>query len=62
MIQIKSITLKPDPPQPGKNLTIYATGTTKSLISVRSSFPKGFSGSTRELMRDSGGRKAPTRM
>lgn len=33
VIQIKSITLKPDPPQPGKNLTIYATGTTKSLIS-----------------------------
>ncbi|KAM0750792.1 hypothetical protein T439DRAFT_301792 [Meredithblackwellia eburnea MCA 4105] len=33
VIQIESIALKPDPPQPGHNLTIYGSGTTKSLIS-----------------------------
>jgi hypothetical protein len=34
VIQIKSLRISPDPPVPGKNLTIYAAGTVKDLIDV----------------------------
>lgn len=34
-INIKSLRLEPDPPKPGQNLTIYATGTANTLIAVR---------------------------
>ena len=34
MIQIKSVSISPDPPQPGKNLTVYASGTVSELVDV----------------------------
>ena len=33
-IQIKDIKISPDPPKPGHNLTIYASGTVNQLIDV----------------------------
>jgi ML domain len=38
-VQIKSLTVKPDPPKPGHNLTIYASGTVKETIDVTESCP-----------------------
>lgn len=35
-IQIKSLRVSPDPPKPGHNLTIYASGTVTDLIDVSS--------------------------
>ncbi|KAK4057539.1 hypothetical protein OIO90_001608 [Microbotryomycetes sp. JL221] len=32
VIQIKDVRISPDPPKPGKNLTVYASGTVNSLI------------------------------
>lgn len=34
-IAITSLRVSPDPPKPGQNLTIYATGTARELIDVR---------------------------
>ncbi|KAM0786754.1 Phosphatidylglycerol/phosphatidylinositol transfer protein [Microbotryomycetes sp. NB124-2] len=32
VIQIKDVRISPDPPKPGKNLTVYASGTVNELI------------------------------
>ncbi len=49
-ITIKSVALKPDPPVPGQELTIYADGTVNNLIDVSthsSSDPASASGEPR---------------
>lgn len=38
-LEIKSLKVVPDPPVPGKTMTIYAEGTAKQRIEVRYGFP-----------------------